>query len=111
MNQRSGPHLGALRSWLQLNAHRGEHLTWGSEEIVALRPQTVRELEDLAERIANAALRDMFEMLTPKCCDDFIPEPIVKVHDDGDTSIGGNFGICGNCGHRRQLHDLKKEVY
>ena len=107
---RSGPHIGVIRNWLQREAHRGEYLTWGSEECVGLRPQTVRGLEDLAERIADAALRDVFEQLRPKVCEHFEPEPIVTVRD-GDTSIEHNFNICGLCGHSLQLHRLKEDVY
>lgn len=58
---RSGRHLGILREWVQRNASNGEHVIWGSEDIVKLKQLSIAELEELAQRIADAAVAEEAE--------------------------------------------------
>ena len=51
---KSGAHVGELRRWVQWNARNGDCVKWGSQEIVALKPQTMHELEILAQQIKDA---------------------------------------------------------
>lgn len=55
---KSGRHLAVVRSWIQNNARNGDSVTWGSQEILKLRTISVREMELLAQRIADAAIED-----------------------------------------------------
>lgn len=55
---KSGSHLGAMRSWIQWNARNGDRVTWGSDEFVELKPQTAKDLDELAQRISDAAVTE-----------------------------------------------------
>lgn len=54
----SGSHLGVVRRWIQSNAINGETVTWGSQELLKLKPITVDEMEKLAQRIKDAVLME-----------------------------------------------------
>jgi hypothetical protein len=54
----SGPHLGAVRSWIQIYARNGERVTWGSQEHLEM-AVTVSEMEWLAQRIKDALSKEM----------------------------------------------------
>lgn len=52
-----GAWLGAARTWMQENKINGSDVRWGSNEL--LRPGvTVREIEQLAARVAAAAINE-----------------------------------------------------
>lgn len=51
---KSGSHLSVVRSWIQRNALNGESVTWGSEQFLQLKSQTVSDLENLAQEIRDA---------------------------------------------------------
>lgn len=61
-----GEWLGAARTVLQCRAIQGEYLTWGSNDsVIGL---TVRDIEDMAVKIAAAALAEYEKELNkPKC--------------------------------------------
>lgn len=60
LSRKGGKWLGAARSWLQSNTRNGDHVTWGSREMIE--PQlTIRELEDFAAHVAAAAINEMRE--------------------------------------------------
>ena len=42
-----GDWIGAARNWLQWHTRNGEHVTWGSEDVLEP-PMTVRQVEDIA---------------------------------------------------------------
>jgi hypothetical protein len=50
---RSGPHLGAVRRWIKWNCPNGDRVIWGTD--TSLGKFTVRQLEELAQRIADEA--------------------------------------------------------
>lgn len=50
----SGNHLAVIRSWIQQEAHNGSTVEWGSEDFLKLRPQTVADMERLAQRIVDS---------------------------------------------------------
>jgi hypothetical protein len=58
---KSGKHLGAVRSWIQWNCRNGESVTWGSENSVG--ELTVRQLEELAQRVADAVPQEALGVL------------------------------------------------
>jgi hypothetical protein len=61
-----GPWLGEARNLLQCRAMRGEYLTWGSQDLVT--GLTVRDIEDMAIKVAAAALAAYEkELNAPKC--------------------------------------------
>lgn len=51
-----GPHLGAVRSWIQRTFRNGSRVTWGSNDELADTGLTVRQMEQLAEQIKDAVL-------------------------------------------------------
>jgi hypothetical protein len=53
-----GSHLAVVRDWMQRRAMGGEDLVWGSQDNVELIGETVSTMEQLAERIAVAAISD-----------------------------------------------------
>jgi hypothetical protein len=53
--QQGGEWLGAARNWLKWHKRNGEHVTWGSDDVLE-GPFTVREVEDLAAEVAAAAM-------------------------------------------------------
>ena len=71
-----GPWLVAVRSWIQRKVQNGEHVLWGSNDILggfdktridSHRPFSVKDLENIATEVAQAAYMDcysnlMFEM-------------------------------------------------
>ena len=53
-----GQWLGAARNWVKWNCRNGSHVTWGSGDV--LEPQlTIRQVEELAARVADAAASEM----------------------------------------------------
>lgn len=54
-----GAHLGVIRSWIQQKARNGSVVMWSSDDFLELPTQTVSDLEELAQRIADAAKREM----------------------------------------------------
>jgi hypothetical protein len=56
-----GAHLGAVRTWIQWNCHNGSDVIWDSDDILEFRRRlTVKELEELAVRVAVGALSERF---------------------------------------------------
>jgi len=55
--KKGGSWLGTIRNWIQCKFNNGEHVTWGSKDYLT-GSFTVRELEDLASRIAAAAINE-----------------------------------------------------
>ena len=49
----SGKHLGAVRKWIKWNARNGEHVKWGSNEVLEY-TFTVANLEEIAQQVADA---------------------------------------------------------
>lgn len=72
---RSGKHLGLMRNFIQWHAHRGEYLTRGSQESARMEP-SVSALEDLAERIANAAAVEVLRHIA--VCPEFKSELLTQ---------------------------------
>ena len=58
--QQGGKWLGAARSWLQWNTRNGESVTWGSQDVIDP-PMTVKMIEDLAAKVAEAAIEEETE--------------------------------------------------
>lgn len=59
--QSGGRWLGAARTWMQSNAMNGEDVTWGSQDFLKLRPQTVRDIESLAAIVATEAKNELIQ--------------------------------------------------
>ena len=56
---KSGEHLGAVRRWIQHTFLNGDTVTWGSDERLDSRwLLTPRVLEELAQNIRNAVLKE-----------------------------------------------------
>lgn len=54
-----GAHIGAIHSWIQWNAFNGDRVTWGSDEVLNLkRALTVRDLENIAQMVADVVIDD-----------------------------------------------------
>lgn len=54
-----GAHIGAIHNWIQWNTFNGDRVSWGSEEELKLkRNLTVRELESIAQMVADAVIDD-----------------------------------------------------
>ena len=49
-----GKWLGAARNWVQWNCRNGEEVTWGSNDVLQP-PLTIKQVEELAARVADAA--------------------------------------------------------
>lgn len=60
---KSGAHLGVVRRWIQWNARNGSEVTWGSDETLVLQAVTTRDMENLAQQIADAAVKEYKERL------------------------------------------------
>jgi len=58
-----GPHLAEMRNWIQWNAINGSNVMWCSQDIVQIKPVSVIELEELAQKIYDAARKEMIEEL------------------------------------------------
>lgn len=58
-----GKHLGIIREFMLQKAINGDKLTWGSNDYVCLRPITVKELERLAEEIAQGVIEDIERLI------------------------------------------------
>lgn len=56
--ERGGQWLGTIHSFIQRKAMNGEQVIWGSNDLLALKDQTVLDLEILAASIAAATLVD-----------------------------------------------------
>lgn len=52
-----GAHIGAVHSWIQWNCVGGDSVTWGSDEVLR-KDFTVKDLENLAKKIALATLKE-----------------------------------------------------
>ena len=57
-----GEWLGAARSWVQWNCRNGNSVTWGSGDVLSP-PLTIRQVEDLAARVADAANSEADELM------------------------------------------------
>jgi hypothetical protein len=56
-----GEWLGAARNWVKWNCRNGEHVTWGSNDV--LEPAlTIRQVEEMAARVADAAASEMDDL-------------------------------------------------
>jgi len=68
LSRRGGAFLGAARQWMQTRFKNGEHVTWGSNDLLAGAPVTVADIEDLAARVAAAAINEHNQRLglTPR---------------------------------------------
>lgn len=51
-----GAWLGVVRGWIQTSAWNGETVIWGTDEMLRLKEQSVRDMEWLARKIARAAI-------------------------------------------------------
>lgn len=60
-----GEWLGVVRSFIQQRAIGGDVVTWGSDDLVRVR-LTVRDFEDLAQRIAAATLAEAGVTIGPR---------------------------------------------
>lgn len=58
METKSGNHLAVIRSWVQRKDRNGSTITWGSQEQVQLSGVTMYELEQLAQQIADASVKE-----------------------------------------------------
>ena len=66
-----GSWLGAVRSWIQWHVTNGEHVAWGSNDVLggfsdrcdSHKAFTVKELEDIATKVAEAAYYDAYSTL------------------------------------------------
>lgn len=58
LRQYGGEHYGVVRNWIQCKATNGSDVTWGSQDVLRGVTFTVRVLEDLACKIAAAAIND-----------------------------------------------------
>lgn len=55
LEKRGGNWLGYVREWIKCNARNGEHVTWGSHDLLHLRSLSTYDIEHLAAGIAAAA--------------------------------------------------------
>ena len=71
-----GSWLGAVRNWIQWHVQNGEHVAWGSNDVLgglsdrcdSHKRFTVKELEDIASKVAEAAYYDArIQLLSTKC--------------------------------------------
>jgi hypothetical protein len=53
-----GRFYGIIRNWIQCECINGEHVTWGSTDMLQMKPQSVIEMEWLASEIAFAQYRE-----------------------------------------------------
>lgn len=61
---KSGKHLGVVRGWMQRAAKNGDMVTWGSrEELHFTRLMCPAEMEQLAQDIRDASVRELVENL------------------------------------------------
>ena len=93
----SGKHLSAVRSWIQWHAVNGSDVTWSSQDVLQMRPPTVMEMENLAQEIADAVLREGLSHMN--CCDSFGPWGMKNGKIRGE--------VCINCGVSQWWHDQK----
>ena len=56
-------HLRVVRTWIQGNAYNGDTVHWGSSELLNLRMLTVKDLELLAQSIADATVKELLPRL------------------------------------------------
>lgn len=59
----TGAHLGVVRNWVKWHAKNGESVTWGSDETLEMKRLTPRDMEQLAQDIANAVKDDISERI------------------------------------------------
>ena len=53
-----GEWLGSIRSWMQWNCSNGDQVDWGSNTYLNIKPQTVKDMEYTAARIAYSTLEE-----------------------------------------------------
>jgi len=53
-----GAHLGTVRNWIQWNFQNGGTVKWGSQEYLTGTFITVREMEQLSEKIMKAVVKE-----------------------------------------------------
>lgn len=58
-----GAHLGVVRNWLKWHAKNGETVTWGSDETLEMKRLTPRDMEQLAQDIADAVKDEISERI------------------------------------------------
>jgi len=61
LKKEGGQYLGAARSWIQTRFINGEHVTWGSRDILKGNPIVVADIEDVALISAACALTNNFK--------------------------------------------------
>lgn len=59
-----GPHLGAVRRWIQWTFRNGDRVTWGSDDELGGSGLTVRQMEELAEKVKDAVLAEVESTMT-----------------------------------------------
>lgn len=58
LREKGGAHLGNVRGWIQRKFRNGEHVTWGSNDVLEGRQVTVRDIEEVAIIAATSALAE-----------------------------------------------------
>lgn len=96
-----GPHLAVVRSWIQRKAINGETVTWGSNEFLKLRSVTAHDMDNLAQDIAEAVIKEIITELDG-VCDTFAPW-------GPHPQRGGEYiNYCNSCEQTLYLHELKE---
>lgn len=83
---KSGPHLGAVRSWMQWNCPQGEHVTWGSNDNLG-RQITPRDLDEIAQIVDNASKKETREFLEHLQSDLEKLKGYIDNHNEGDNHM------------------------
>jgi Lon protease-like protein len=92
----TGPHLEVVRRWIQNHARNGSTVQWGTETRLEMAPPTVEAMEQLAQDIADAVLREAITNLN--ICDDFTP---------GTQKMS----VCNKCHLPYWWHEQKKRLH
>lgn len=58
LRKTGGNWLGRAREWIQRKAFNGEHVTWGSSDVLKLKHLTVQDIELFAAEIAADAINE-----------------------------------------------------
>ena len=56
--EKGGEWLGTAREWIQCKFNNGSDVTWGSQDVLTGRTITVYDIEQLAARVAAAAINE-----------------------------------------------------
>jgi hypothetical protein len=83
-----GAWLGAARSWLQCRKRNGEHVKWGSQDVLDP-PMTVRECEEMVAEAIQAE-RKAYGKIDPSMC-------LLC----GDIKAATSDGLCWPCSRAR----------